>query len=325
MSDEAVVVLSWLVTAHLVGDFVLQTEWMAVEKFGAGSHARRALLWHVAVVGLVHAPLALVFGVPGALFAAVTAVSHGVIDRTKIALTHRADGAPDPGGTETEDQSPGPTLDRRWTPRPAGLFALDQVVHIMVLAVAWVVLLARSEPLPPFVEGLDRLIGGVDQEVVHGTVLTVLVLISLAIVNIRAASLLIGVLVRAPRAHRPPEGAAPPVPASPPVAYSLRVGPLVGRLEPDAPRRGPRTEQRSAASPARIGEAIGVLERLLIVGLVLTGAVATIGLVIAAKTLARFKQLDDREFAEYYLLGTLASVTVAVLSALVAQAVLTRA
>ena len=33
---------------------------------------------------------------------------------------------------------------------------------------------------------------------------------------------------------------------------------------------------------------------------------------IAAKTIARFKQLDDRGFAEYYLLGTLASVAVAV-------------
>jgi hypothetical protein len=50
--------------------------------------------------------------------------------------------------------------------------------------------------------------------------------------------------------------------------------------------------------------------------------VATIGLVVAAKTLARFKQLDDREFAEYYLLGTLASVTIAVATSLIAQAAL---
>ena len=43
---------------------------------------------------------------------------------------------------------------------------------------------------------------------------------------------------------------------------------------------------------------------------------------IAAKTLARFKQLDDRGFAEYYLLGTLASASVAIGSALIAQAAL---
>jgi hypothetical protein len=78
----------------------------------------------------------------------------------------------------------------------------------------------------------------------------------------------------------------------------------------------------SPAPPGRVGEAIGIIERLLIVTFVLAGAEAAIGLVIAAKTLARFKQLDDRDFAEYYLLGTLASVSVALGSSLVAQAAL---
>ena len=64
------------------------------------------------------------------------------------------------------------------------------------------------------------------------------------------------------------------------------------------------------------------LERLLIVTFVLTGAEAAVGFVIAAKTLARFKQLDDRGFAEYYLLGTLASVGVAIISGLLGRAVL---
>ena len=75
-------------------------------------------------------------------------------------------------------------------------------------------------------------------------------------------------------------------------------------------------------SPLRIGAAIGILERIVIVTLVLSGALAGIGFVVAAKTLARFKQLEDRRFAEYYLLGTLASVTVGLVSALVAQAAL---
>jgi hypothetical protein len=52
------------------------------------------------------------------------------------------------------------------------------------------------------------------------------------------------------------------------------------------------------------------------------GAGAAVGLVLAPKTLARFKQLDDRDFAEYYLLGTLASVAVAAISAFVAVAAL---
>jgi hypothetical protein len=77
-----------------------------------------------------------------------------------------------------------------------------------------------------------------------------------------------------------------------------------------------------SGAPARIGATIGALERLLIVAFMLTGAVAAVGFVIAAKTIARFKQLDDRGFAEYYLLGTLASVAVAVASALVGMAAL---
>jgi hypothetical protein len=80
--------------------------------------------------------------------------------------------------------------------------------------------------------------------------------------------------------------------------------------------------QEAHASPARIGATIGVLERLLIVAFVLTGSTAAIGFVVAAKTLARFRQLDDRDFAEYYLLGTLASVAVALGSGLLAAAAL---
>jgi hypothetical protein len=55
---------------------------------------------------------------------------------------------------------------------------------------------------------------------------------------------------------------------------------------------------------------------------ILVGAESAIGLVVAAKTIARFRQLDDRDFAEYYLLGTLASVSVAIVTGLIARAAL---
>ena len=77
-------------------------------------------------------------------------------------------------------------------------------------------------------------------------------------------------------------------------------------------RAGPRPAVACPGAPARIGATIGALERLLIVAFMLAGAGAAVGFVIAAKTIARFKQLDDRGFAEYYLLGTLASVAVAI-------------
>lgn len=62
------------------------------------------------------------------------------------------------------------------------------------------------------------------------------------------------------------------------------------------------------------GRAIGALERALALTLVLLGQYAAVGWIIAAKALARFKALEDREFAEYFLIGTLASFLFAVLA-----------
>ena len=60
------------------------------------------------------------------------------------------------------------------------------------------------------------------------------------------------------------------------------------------------------------GRLIGILERALVLTLVLLGQFGALGLVVAAKALARFRGLDDRDFAEYFLIGTLASLLHAV-------------
>ena len=111
--------------------------------------------------------------------------------------------------------------------------------------------------------------------------------------------------------------------------WSIRIGPLTGRVvaDPGPPARSgddgePPAERLVPPPPARVGATIGVLERLLIVTFILVGAEAAIGLVVAAKTIARFRQLDDRDFAEYYLLGTLGSVSVAIVTGLIARAAL---
>jgi hypothetical protein len=59
------------------------------------------------------------------------------------------------------------------------------------------------------------------------------------------------------------------------------------------------------------GRVIGLLERLTLFFLVLDGQFGALGFVIAAKTMARFKNLDDRDFAEYFLVGTLLSLVAA--------------
>jgi hypothetical protein len=75
-----------------------------------------------------------------------------------------------------------------------------------------------------------------------------------------------------------------------------------------------RDEDRNAgAIEVARGRAVGALERALTLTLVLLGEYSAVGWIIAAKSLARFKQLEDREFAEYFLVGTLASFLLAVL------------
>ena len=70
-----------------------------------------------------------------------------------------------------------------------------------------------------------------------------------------------------------------------------------------------RPQENLAGSGNSAGAFIGTLERLLIVVFLSVGQYAAIGLVLTAKSIARYQKIvEDKEFAEYYLLGTLLSV-----------------
>jgi len=63
----------------------------------------------------------------------------------------------------------------------------------------------------------------------------------------------------------------------------------------------------------RAGRYIGILERFIVFLLIMSNHYAGIGLIFAAKSIARFEELKRREFAEYYLIGTLMSISWAML------------
>lgn len=65
------------------------------------------------------------------------------------------------------------------------------------------------------------------------------------------------------------------------------------------------------------GKFIGILERTLMLTLWVTGNPSGIAIVLTAKSIARFKEFDDREFAEYYLIGTLLSTLVALFGGII--------
>ncbi len=67
------------------------------------------------------------------------------------------------------------------------------------------------------------------------------------------------------------------------------------------------------------GMMIGIIERVLIVTLVYVDEIAAISLVLTAKSIIRFPEASrgNKSFAEYYLIGTLTSVTMALLVGLI--------
>lgn len=63
------------------------------------------------------------------------------------------------------------------------------------------------------------------------------------------------------------------------------------------------------------GASVGTLERIIILLLLSANQYAAIGLVLTAKSVARYNKLsEDKQFAEYYLLGTLLSALFAIIT-----------
>ena len=68
------------------------------------------------------------------------------------------------------------------------------------------------------------------------------------------------------------------------------------------------------------GYVIGCLERVIIIVFGMMGLYESIGLVLTAKSIARFPECSKKGFAEKYLVGTLVSLLIAIVGILVIQA-----
>ena len=63
-----------------------------------------------------------------------------------------------------------------------------------------------------------------------------------------------------------------------------------------------------------VGRHIGTLERIIMMIFISIQQFSAVGLVLTAKSIARFDKIQkERDFAEYYLLGTLSSTICAVI------------
>jgi Protein of unknown function (DUF3307) len=303
MSHSAILLVALALLAHLVADFVFQTDAIAEAKAAPGRQAWRGLATHAGIVAICLLPFVLAYGARGFGYLVIVAVAHGLIDRVKVVLNQRAVvRARPPAAPRPAEPAAGPAAadvpvaadapdaadapgDRAWTPLPAVLFIADQAAHLVVLLVGASALLFNQPTLTAWNDAINGVLTHLLPAIDPVAALTVLVvLVDLVIINIRGGFFLVGTLL-APRGFA--AGSAP--------------------------------------GPERVGASIGILERLIVCVLVLAGQAAAIGFVIAAKTLARFRQLDDRHFAEYYLVGTLASVTLALSTSIVAEAAISAA
>jgi hypothetical protein len=93
---------------------------------------------------------------------------------------------------------------------------------------------------------------------------------------------------------------------------------LAGR----APATGHGGNEPSGEVGRGAGELIGVLERWVLLPFLVKEAYAALGFVLAAKALARHKQMEEKAFAEYFLIGTLTSVLLAIVVAAALRAAL---
>jgi hypothetical protein len=351
MTADPILTLAWLILAHLVADFILQTNGVVAAKTARGGRAVRGFVDHAAGVAVCLVPVALAFGGPGIFALVAIVISHVVIDRIKIVATRRTEAAAlAESRRQHEGVAPAAALGRAWTPLPAAWFIFDQLAHLAVIWLAWAIWLAGTAPAAGWAAAVTSVTGGSDPKVVHEAVLAFVVVTALIIGNVRGGAIFVAILVRplevgdaligqatdgdgeadaagGSSETGPRVGAGVAAGPAAERGWSIRIGPLTGRVVADpvvtsgADGQG-HAERVVSPPPARVGATIGVLERLLIVTFILVGAEAAIGLVVAAKTIARFRQLDDRDFAEYYLLGTLASVSVAIVTGLVARAAL---
>src|SRR3712207_2325873 len=142
MTTETVLVLAWLVLAHLVADFVLQTDAMVEDKRSTGRRRWRGLGTHGAIVALCLAPVVGAYGARGAILLVVVAVGHVVIDAWKVRATRHAEAralrAAHARREEPADD-PADALGPAWTPVPAALFVADQLLHLLLIGVAGLV------------------------------------------------------------------------------------------------------------------------------------------------------------------------------------------
>lgn len=177
-------------------------------------------------------------------------------------------------------------LGRRWSGPGAALllFCTDQALHLAMIILCWLWFL-RSSATPLFLVWSG-----------HAWFRPILLYAAMLCILTKPSAILI--------------------------RLALQALPTAKLDKPAAPTEGPPVPDESTAEPPAsaasaslaVGALIGMLERVIVAALYLSGAATAIGFVLTAKSIARFKEFESRDFTERYLVGTLLSVALALLT-----------
>ena len=260
--------LLYFLLLHLLGDYYLQTNTLAKNKETAYSYVVYHSLIYTAVL-TAGAMLLGSFWIYIALLA--LAVSHFLIDSIKfhVVKTH---------------------------PRLSAftVHCVDQCLHVLLIILA-VILLKAFSILPAFLPFLQSL-----RQYIPGDSHTLFQWLCLFAFIGKPSKLVVEQFIAqfkpAPETRTASQAAIREFSATP---KSITIQLDVSVAEPPAANTSDDEKHKGAV--------IGILERIIIAVLLFAGQYAAIGLVLTAKSVARYEKLKDKEFAETYLLGTLFS------------------
>lgn len=281
-----------LLLAHLVADFWFQTDRMVNNKI---KHLNKHLLHHLFTTGIALAIICVYqyefrniinYFIFPLLF---IYISHLFIDLLKIKLVDSIIG----NATDSLIK--------------LGFFLLDQVLHISMLLITCIVFFDMEAAA--FATRILELYGPNSLSTVNILLLFIVIFILATSVSGHIVKFIVGTL---PSEFTNYEG-----------ELTLK-NQIVGAKEKTQLKiENSLTEEYhyfTYSTPLRSrGKLIGYIERLLVILLTIIGAYPSIAFIIAAKSIARFKQLDDRNWAEYFLLGTLSSIFLGLMLGLVAK------
>ncbi|CAM4001062.1 DUF3307 domain-containing protein [Mesobacillus thioparans] len=274
-----------LIIAHLLADFYLQTDRMVEDKLRS---LQRHILHHLLVNTFILGAGWFLFHQENdpsmtviwpALFITFT---HLIIDLSKIKLI--------------DQYAAREHLNKLW------FFILDQLLHFTMLLVAMQLFYGESLFLnvKRFIELLFT--EGRQLDAVSTTLVILIILILGTTVSGHIIRILLGSL---PGQLLTFEG-----------KYTFK-NEITGTTYPENTGNSGLSEQYSYMifnkHDLSRGKLIGYIERLLVILLTYYGSYPAIAFIVTAKSIARFKQMDDRDWAEYFLLGTLTSMFLGIL------------